>query len=59
MEMSRLTHTDLRVSWLCFGTMTLGKPVNQEESSSMADLCLSSDINRIDTATPSPISRPM
>lgn len=50
MEYRTLKQTDLRVSRLCFGTMTFGKPVNQQEATQMIDLCLDAGINFMDTA---------
>ena len=50
MELRQLKHTDLEVSRLCFGTMTFGKPVDQNGATRMVDLCLASGINCIDTA---------
>ena len=50
MDRRTLKHTDLNVSRLCLGTMTFGKPADQEEATRMVDLCLSAGINFIDTA---------
>lgn len=50
MERRTLKQTDLKVSRLCFGTMTFGKPVEQQEATKMVDVCLDADINFFDTA---------
>ncbi|HEX4022666.1 MAG TPA: aldo/keto reductase [Acidobacteriaceae bacterium] len=50
MEYRILKQTDLKVSRLCLGTMTFGKPVEQDEANRMVDLCLDMDINFVDTA---------
>lgn len=50
MEFRTLKQTDLRVSRLCLGTMTFGKPVEQDEANAMIDLCLDKGVNFIDTA---------
>jgi aryl-alcohol dehydrogenase-like predicted oxidoreductase len=50
MDRRTLKHTDLNVSRLCLGTMTFGKPADQEEATRMVDLCLNAGINFIDTA---------
>src|SRR5437660_9200743 len=42
--------TDLNVSRLCFGTMTFGKPADQQTSTRMVDQCLEAGINFFDTA---------
>lgn len=50
MEYRTLKQTNLRVSRLCFGTMTFGKPVEQGEATRMIDICLDAGVNFIDTA---------
>ena len=50
MEFRTLKQTDLKVSRLCFGTMTFAKPVEQTEANAMIDVCLDAGINFIDTA---------
>jgi aryl-alcohol dehydrogenase-like predicted oxidoreductase len=50
MEFRNLKHTDLKVSRLCFGTMTFGKPVQQEDAKAMIETCLAAGINFVDTA---------
>ena len=45
-----LKHTDLKVSRLCFGTMTFGKPADQTTATQMIDRCIDEGINFIDTA---------
>jgi 1-deoxyxylulose-5-phosphate synthase len=50
MEFRTLMQTDLRVSRLCLGTMTFGKPVEQDEAKAMVDLCLDAGVNFLDTA---------
>ena len=50
MEYRVLKQTRLRVSRLCFGTMTFGKPVEQKEATHMVDLCLDAGVNFFDTA---------
>jgi aryl-alcohol dehydrogenase-like predicted oxidoreductase len=49
-EYKVLQHTNLNVSRLCLGTMTFGKPANQNESTCMIDVCLDAGINFLDTA---------
>jgi aryl-alcohol dehydrogenase-like predicted oxidoreductase len=46
----KLPQTDLRVSRLCFGTMTFGKPVDQATASRMVDCSVAAGINFFDTA---------
>lgn len=46
----QLKQTDLKVSRLCFGTMTLGKPADQQTSTRMVDQCIDAGINFFDTA---------
>jgi aryl-alcohol dehydrogenase-like predicted oxidoreductase len=50
MTLKKLPQTDLNVSRLCFGTMTFGKPADQETSTRMVDQCLEAGINFFDTA---------
>jgi 1-deoxyxylulose-5-phosphate synthase len=50
MNKVRLKRTDLEVSRLCLGTMTFGKPVDQDTAASMVDRCIDQGINFIDTA---------
>lgn len=50
MEFRTLKQTDLKVSRLCFGTMTFGKSVEQAEATAMFGTCLDSGINFFDTA---------
>ena len=50
MEYRNLKHTDLKVSRLCFGTMTFGKPADQATATRMIDRCIEEGINFIDTA---------
>jgi aryl-alcohol dehydrogenase-like predicted oxidoreductase len=50
MTLKKLPQTDLNVSPLCFGTMTFGKPADQETSTRMVDQCIEAGINFFDTA---------
>src|SRR6516162_6892682 len=50
MESRSLAHTSLNVSRLCFGTMTLGKPLDQAGSTQLVDRCIEAGINFFDTA---------
>src|SRR5215472_9417817 len=50
MMLKKLPQTDLNVSRLCFGTMTLGKPADQQTSTRMIDQCIEAGINFFDTA---------
>ena len=50
MEYRKLPHTDLRVSRLCFGAMTFGKPATQDTATRMIDTCIEAGINFFDTA---------
>ena len=50
MMLKKLSQTDLNVSRLCFGTMTFGKPADQETSTRMVDQCIEAGINFFDTA---------
>ncbi len=49
-EKRTLLHTDLAVSRLCFGTMTLGKPLDQSGTNQVIDRCIEAGINFFDTA---------
>lgn len=50
MDYRELNRTSLRVSRLCFGTMTFGKPVDQAGARGMLDRCIGAGINFVDTA---------
>lgn len=50
MEMRQLRGTDLKVSRLCFGTMTFGKPVDDATARNMVSHCMDAGINFFDTA---------
>ena len=50
MMFKKLNRTELNVSRLCFGTMTLGKPADQQTSTKMVDQCIEAGINFFDTA---------
>ena len=50
MDYRTLTNTELRVSRLCFGTMTFGKPADQAAATRMVDRCIAEGINFMDTA---------
>ena len=50
MERRKLQHTDLEVSRFCFGTMTLGKPLDQAGTNQVIDRCIDAGINFFDTA---------
>lgn len=50
MEMRQLRGTDLKVSRLCFGTMTFGKPVDDTTACNMISRCIDAGINFFDTA---------
>lgn len=50
MELRHLRGTDLKVSRLCFGTMTFGKPVDSETANDMVSRCIAAGINFFDTA---------
>ena len=50
MDYRELKHTDLRVSRLCFGTMTFGRQADQAAASAMVDCCIDAGINFFDTA---------
>jgi len=46
----KLKHTDLEVSRFCFGTMTLGKPLDQAGATQIVNRCIEAGINFFDTA---------
>ena len=50
MDHRKLSHTDLNVSRLCFGSMTFGKPVDQAGATRMVSRCIDEGINFVDTA---------
>ena len=50
MDYCQLNRTELRISRLCFGTMTFGKPVNQPTANRMVERCVEAGINFFDTA---------
>jgi aryl-alcohol dehydrogenase-like predicted oxidoreductase len=50
MEHRTLLHADLTVSRFCFGTMTLGKPLDQAGTNQVIDRCIDAGINFFDTA---------
>jgi aryl-alcohol dehydrogenase-like predicted oxidoreductase len=50
MDRRTLKHTDLAVSRFCFGTMTLGKPLDQAGTNQVIDRCIDAGINFFDTA---------
>ena len=50
MDYRELKHTDLRVSRLCFGTMTFGRQTDQAAASAMVDCCIDAGLNFFDTA---------
>ena len=50
MTLRTLKQTDLKVSRLCLGTMTFGKPVDQAEANEMIAACIDAGVNFIDTA---------
>ena len=50
MNLVQLKRTDLKVSRLCFGTMTFGKPADQQTCTRMVDQCIEAGINFFDTA---------
>lgn len=50
MELRQLNGTDLRVSRLCFGTMTFGKPVEISTAREMVSRCIDVGVNFFDTA---------
>jgi aryl-alcohol dehydrogenase-like predicted oxidoreductase len=50
MENRQLAHTDLRVSRVCFGTMTFGSQVDEPAALRIVDRCLELGVNFFDTA---------
>lgn len=50
MNQIQLKRTDLKVSRLCFGSMTFGKPADQATVTRMIDQCIEAGINFFDTA---------
>src|SRR5258707_470291 len=50
MDTLTLKGTDLRVSRICFGTMTLAGQTGEEVAGQMVDRCLDAGINFFDTA---------
>ncbi|MGD0974158.1 MAG: aldo/keto reductase [Candidatus Korobacteraceae bacterium] len=50
MDYREVRHTDLRVSRLCFGSMTFGRQTNQLAANAMVDRCIDAGINFFDTA---------
>jgi len=50
MDKITLKHTDLNVSRICFGTMTLGGQTDEASAARMIELCAESGINFLDTA---------
>jgi len=50
MDRRTLRQTDLQVSRFCFGTMTLGKPLDQSGTNEIIQRCLDAGINFFDTA---------
>jgi aryl-alcohol dehydrogenase-like predicted oxidoreductase len=50
MKYSTLKNTNLRVSQLCFGTMTFGMPADQATATRMVDRCIDDGVNFMDTA---------
>src|SRR5947209_4928519 len=50
MEYRLLPHTDLKVSRVSFGTMTLGSQADEASAARMVDQCLDAGINFFDTA---------
>lgn len=50
MELHRLRGTNLKVSRLCFGTMTFGKQVDNATARNMVSRCIDEGINFFDTA---------
>ena len=56
MKMFELGQTGLKVSELCLGTMTYGTQTSEEDAHRQIDLCLSNNINFIDTAEMYPVN---
>ncbi len=50
MELRQLQGTDLKVSRMCLGTMTFGKPVDSPTACNLVSRCIDSGINFFDTA---------
>jgi aryl-alcohol dehydrogenase-like predicted oxidoreductase len=50
MDYRRLNRTDLKVSRICFGTMTFGRPVDQATGTRMIERCMEAGINVFDSA---------
>ena len=50
MEYRTLSTTDLKVSRLCFGTMTFGSQTDKAAASRIVDRCIDAGINFFDTA---------
>ncbi len=50
MEFRNLPNTDLKVSRVCFGTMTFGGQTDEATAGKMMDLCLDAGINFFDSA---------
>ena len=50
MEYCHLNRTNLRVSRVCMGTMTFGKPVDQATATCMVERCIEAGINFFDSA---------
>lgn len=56
MKMFELGQTGLKVSELCLGTMTYGTQTAEADAHRQIDLCLSNNINFIDTAEMYPVN---
>jgi len=50
MKCKQLNRTELKISQLCFGTMTFGKPADQRTCNRMVDQCIDAGMNFFDTA---------
>lgn len=50
MDQITLKNTGLKVSRICFGTMTFGGQTDEPAATRMIDLCLDAGINFLDTA---------
>jgi aryl-alcohol dehydrogenase-like predicted oxidoreductase len=50
MDYRRLNRTDLKLSRICFGTMTFGRPVDQATATRMVERCIEAGINVFDSA---------
>ena len=55
MKKNRLGQSEILVSELCLGTMTLGTQTNENDAHEQIDLALESGINFIDTAEMYPV----